>query len=100
VPALLITLGGLILPETPNSLVERGHVDRARVVLRKVRGVDDVELELQDIVSACEMAARVKHPWRNIIKPRYRPQLVFCIVLEFFQQVSCRLCVNTPCDKV
>jgi sugar porter (SP) family MFS transporter len=88
VPALLITLGGLILPETPNSLVERGHVDRARVVLRKVRGVDDVELELQDIVSACEMAARVKHPWRNIIKPRYRPQLVFCIVLEFFQQFT------------
>jgi sugar porter (SP) family MFS transporter len=63
-------------------------LDKARQVLRKVRGVDDIEAEFLDIQSACEIAARVKHPWRNIIKPRYRPQLIFCIVLEFFQQFT------------
>ena len=25
VPAVILTLGGALLPETPNSLVERGH---------------------------------------------------------------------------
>lgn len=88
VPAILVTLGGIILPETPNSLIERGKVEKARQVLRKVRGVDNIEAEFLDIQSACEVAARVKHPWRNIIKPRYRPQLVFCIILEFFQQFT------------
>ena len=29
-PALVLTIGSLILPETPNSLIERGHDSKAR----------------------------------------------------------------------
>ncbi|KAL5201273.1 hypothetical protein ABZP36_035627 [Zizania latifolia] len=32
-PALLMTVGGLLLPETPNSLIERGHAEEGRRVL-------------------------------------------------------------------
>ena len=28
-PALVLTIGSLILPETPNSLIERGHDSKA-----------------------------------------------------------------------
>jgi len=38
VPALLLFVGSLLLPDTPNSLVERGHVDEGRRILEKVRG--------------------------------------------------------------
>lgn len=30
VPAIVLTLGGALLPETPNSLIERGHHAEAR----------------------------------------------------------------------
>jgi hypothetical protein len=30
VPAVILTLGGALLPETPNSLVERGHHEQVR----------------------------------------------------------------------
>ena len=30
VPAIVLTLGGALLPETPNSLIERGHHAQAR----------------------------------------------------------------------
>ena len=30
VPAVILTLGGALLPETPNSLVERGHPEEVR----------------------------------------------------------------------
>lgn len=32
VPALVLTLGGLLLPDTPNSLIERGHQEQGKQV--------------------------------------------------------------------
>lgn len=32
VPALVLTLGGVFLPETPNSLIERGYEAEGRAV--------------------------------------------------------------------
>lgn len=40
VPALVLLLGSLLLPETPNSLLERGHCERGREVLQRLRGKD------------------------------------------------------------
>ncbi|GFQ05163.1 hexose carrier protein hex6 [Phtheirospermum japonicum] len=40
-PASILTVGGLFLPDTPNSLIQRGHPDdhaRAKKMLRKIRG--------------------------------------------------------------
>ena len=33
-PALVLTAGGLLLPDTPNSLIERGHEEAGRQVPR------------------------------------------------------------------
>ncbi|KAK9904668.1 hypothetical protein WJX75_000080 [Coccomyxa subellipsoidea] len=86
VPALVLTLGGLLLPDTPNSLIERGHEDQGKQVLRDIRGVDNVEEEFQDIKAACERAALVVNPWRTIFKPSYAPQLFVAITATLFQQ--------------
>lgn len=37
VPAILMTVGGTFLPETPNSIIERGHLDQAKTMLQKIR---------------------------------------------------------------
>lgn len=39
-PALLLVAGCMLVPETPNSLVERGHTEEARRVLVKIRGTE------------------------------------------------------------
>jgi MFS family permease len=88
VPAIIMTLGSIFLPDTPNSILERGHAEKARTMLQKIRGTDDVNEEFQDLVDASEAAKRVEHPWRNILQPRYRPQLVMCILIPFFQQIT------------
>ncbi|GMY17917.1 sugar transport protein 10-like [Fagus crenata] len=88
VPAIIMTLGSIFLPDTPNSILERGHAEKARTMLQKIRGTDDVNEEFQDLVDATEAAKRVEHPWRNILQPRYRPQLVMCILIPFFQQIT------------
>jgi len=48
-PAALLTLGGLLLPDSPASLAERGKPQQSRQVLEKIRGTDEVEAEMSDI---------------------------------------------------
>ncbi|XP_012067145.1 sugar transport protein 10 [Jatropha curcas] len=88
VPAIMIIVGSLFLPDTPNSILERGHPEKAKAMLRKIRGTDNVEYEFQDLVEASEAAKRVQNPWRNIMQPKYRPQLVICTLVPFFQQLT------------
>ncbi|KAL5199156.1 hypothetical protein ABZP36_002668 [Zizania latifolia] len=88
VPAAIIAVGALFLPDTPNSLVDRGHTDSAKRMLRRVRGTDDVEEEYRDLVAASEESKLVTHPWRNILQRRYRPQLTMAIAIPFFQQLT------------
>jgi hypothetical protein len=57
-------------------------------MLQKIRGIDNVDEEFQDLVDASEEAKKVEHPWKNITKPRYRPQLTFCTLIPFFQQLT------------
>jgi hypothetical protein len=80
-----MTVGGIVLSETPNSLIERGMQDEGRKVLEKIRGTKNVDAEFEDMVDASELANSIKHPFRNILTKRNRPQLVMAILLPAFQ---------------
>lgn len=84
-PALLMTAGGLLLPETPNSLIERGNPDRGLAVLQRIRGTRGVDAEFQDMVEASELANSIDHPFRNILEKKNRPQLVMAVCMPAFQ---------------
>ncbi|KAF4383046.1 sugar carrier protein C-like [Cannabis sativa] len=88
VPALLIIAGSLTLPDTPNSLIERGKNEEAKDQLKKIRGVPNVDEEYNDLVNASEVSKQVKHPWRTLLTKKYRPQLVFAIGIPAFQQLT------------
>ena len=88
VPAILLFIGSLILPDTPNSLVARGHTEEGRAVLQRIRGTEDVDAEYEDIAAAVVIANKVTNPYRNILQRRYLPQLIMSIFLPFFQQFT------------
>ncbi|KAH9300528.1 hypothetical protein KI387_012111, partial [Taxus chinensis] len=88
VPALLMTVGGIFLPETPNSLVEQGRLDEGRAVLEKIRGTKNVQAEFDDLIDASEIARAVKHPFRNLLQRKNRPQLVMACCIPSFQQLT------------
>lgn len=89
VPATLMFVGGLFLPETPNSLVEQGRLDEGRKVLERVRGTTKVDAEFQDLLEASEAAKAIKHPFRNLLKKKNRPQLVIgALGIPAFQQLT------------
>eukprot|EP00208_Stichococcus_sp_RCC1054_P006464 CAMPEP_0206148778 /NCGR_PEP_ID=MMETSP1473-20131121/37430_1 /ASSEMBLY_ACC=CAM_ASM_001109 /TAXON_ID=1461547 /ORGANISM="Stichococcus sp, Strain RCC1054" /LENGTH=462 /DNA_ID=CAMNT_0053546201 /DNA_START=189 /DNA_END=1578 /DNA_ORIENTATION=+ len=89
IPAIILFIGGLLLPETPNSLVERGFHEEARRVLTKLRGTPNIDVEYEDIVLAVEAAQAVKeNPWKTLMRPQYRPQLIITCLMPFFQQFT------------
>jgi sugar porter (SP) family MFS transporter len=88
-PAIFLVLGCMFLPDTPNSLLERGFSSEAKTVLKRIRGVDDVEAEFEDIQDAAELAERNNTQWRALFcSRRYRPQLVLCLTIPILQQLS------------
>lgn len=88
VPALIITAGSLVLTDTPNSMIERGLNDAARTKLQRIRGINNVDEEFNDLVAASEESRKVEHPWRNLLQRKYRPHLTMAVLIPFFQQLT------------
>ncbi|KAK1259339.1 Sugar transport protein 13 [Acorus gramineus] len=88
IPAGLLTVGALVVKDTPNSLIERGKLDEGKKVLKMIRGTENVEPEYNEILEASRIAKEVKHPFRNLLKRRNRPQLVIAVLLQIFQQFT------------
>lgn len=88
-PASILTLGAVFLPETPNSLLQNNdNPEEAHRMLRYIRGTDDVQTEFDDLIDASEISKTMKHPFKKIIRKKYRPQLVMAVAIPFFQQVT------------
>lgn len=82
-------LGSILISETPTSLIERGKIEKGLEVLRKIRGVDNVDKEYLEILNAIELAKQVKSPFRNLITKRSSwPQLFCGTILQIFQQFT------------
>eukprot|EP00250_Pteridium_aquilinum_P012445 c20731_g2_i2 orf=3-848(-) len=76
IPALVVTIGFAFLPDSPCSLIQRGHLDKGLSVLKRVRGTDDVQEEYNSLLQAVELSKSITNPWKNILKRKHRPQLV------------------------
>ena len=81
VPALILFLGSLIIPDTPNSLVHRGKIEQARRTLERVRGTPNVDAEFADIVEAVDASRSANK--MAIFQRKYRPVLVSWPAFQF-----------------
>lgn len=92
VPATVLFIGMLLLPNSPRWLVAQGRVEDAREVLNHVRDSEDpaTEGELREIVAAVEEdARRARQPLRQAItSPLARTILTVGIGLGVFQQIT------------
>lgn len=87
-PAIMLGLGSFFIVETPTSLIERGKKEKGLCTLKKIRGIVNVQKEYEEIVHATEMAKKIKHPFKNLMKRKSRPQLFCGTILQVFQQFT------------
>ena len=87
VPAAIFGMGMLFLPESPRWLARRGHHEKARAMLTRIRGTPDVSAELQEIERSLAHADE-RGRLSDLFTPSVRPALVVGIGLAVFQQVT------------
>ncbi|KAJ4842198.1 Sugar transport protein 8 [Turnera subulata] len=88
VPAFVLFIGSLVISETPTSLIERGNEMAGKMTLKKIRGVDNVDAEFDQIKEASDKARLVQHPFKNLLKRSSVPPVVIAICLQVFQQFT------------
>ncbi|KAH7573753.1 hypothetical protein JRO89_XS03G0202300 [Xanthoceras sorbifolium] len=87
-PAVFLFIGSLIITETPASLIEHGKDSKGHKILKKIRGVEDVDAEFEQIKLASDVARQVKHPFKKLMKRSSMPPLIIGVLLQVFQQFT------------
>ncbi|CAL5416043.1 unnamed protein product [Camellia sinensis] len=88
VPGLVLFFGSMNLSKAPTSHIERGKDTKGKAALKKIRGLDNVEDEYEEVKRACEIAKEVKQPFKKLMKRSSVPPLVIGIMLQIFQQMT------------
>ena len=88
VPAVILFLGVLRLPESPRFLVRGGKLEEARRVLSCIRPESEVEAELADIQSTArnEQQARQATSLSTLVSDKYRYLVTAGVGVAAFQQ--------------
>ena len=85
IPALMLLIGLIFLPESPRFLASKGRKEEALAILRSLRGPDeDPEAEMAEIHDA----AGQRGSWRLLFSERLRPALIAGTGLAMFSQVT------------
>lgn len=86
IPAIILFLGGLFLPESPRFLVRTGDLAAAKQVLAQIYDNDQskVAQELDDIEGQAKLENK---GFAELFGPTVRPALVIGIGLAIFQQI-------------
>ena len=90
IPAIIMTVGAFFIPDTPNSLIQRDQLQKARQSLDQVRGMDsDTKAELNNLINYHDAAkAATKQPYKTIFQRKYRPHLMMTAAIPTFQQLT------------
>lgn len=89
-PATILIIGGLVLPESPSHLIEKGKWAEGKAVLQMLRGTDAVDAEYADICDAAQQAAKVSplQSWRNLFQRQNLPMTIMSCSLAALQQLT------------
>lgn len=98
IPAVLLTAGAVILPETPSYLVMTGRREEARKVLASM-GDADTAREIKHIENAID-ENRGQCGWKELLKPWLRNAVIIAIGIMFFQQFSGINTIMYYCSKI
>jgi SP family galactose:H+ symporter-like MFS transporter len=85
IPAAILGMGMFFMPDSPRWLMKHDESDKARDVLRRIRGYSNVDDEMKEIQ---ESLGKQSSHWSELFNPLVKPAMVIGISLAIFQQVT------------
>lgn len=88
IPALILYLGVLKLPESPRFLIKKGKFEEAKTVLTHIRNNQDVEKEYNEIKNTIQLENKTltNHSLATLFNGKYRYLVVAGLGVAAFQQ--------------
>ncbi|XP_021300651.1 sugar transport protein 8-like [Herrania umbratica] len=88
VPALVLFIFSFCIDETPVSLILHGNLKKGKEVLRKIRGIGNVDSEFNKILVDFGPAKSLKSQYKYMVKRSSRPPLTIALLHLVFQQLG------------
>jgi len=88
VPAGLLLIGMLFVPESPRWLIGKGRWKEGRDILMKVEDPAAVQTTLTQLEQEIQQESRQRAGWKELWKPWLRAPLIITVGIFFFQQFS------------
>lgn len=85
IPAILLGLGMIFLPESPRWLIKNGRIEKAQHILQRLRGKVDVSHEVNEIKDSLQIK---QTSFKEVFAPWIRPVLFLGAMLGLIQQVT------------
>jgi SP family galactose:H+ symporter-like MFS transporter len=87
IPAMILLIGILVLPETPRFLFKKGKETEGRKILEKIEAPELVEKTIRKIKEEIKQDKETKASSKEILKPWLRNALIIGIGIMFVQQL-------------
>lgn len=88
IPAIIMFVGLIFLPETPRWLISKGHEDKCRQVLEKVEEAGLIEEVITRMKDDLEADRLNKVNWTMVFKKWLRVPLIIAVGIMFVQQFT------------
>ncbi len=88
IPALILGVGMIFLPESPRWLIAHDRLEQGRGILQRIRAQQTVEQTDHEIGEIQAGLAQQTHGWDELRHPGVRPALLVGILLALFQQLT------------
>jgi MFS transporter, SP family, arabinose:H+ symporter len=85
VPALLLLILLLLVPESPRWLIKEGKNEQGKLILEKISGASTAESEFKEIIQSLQ---NKKGELKELFKPGLRKALFVAIALSVFGQLT------------
>ena len=86
IPAIILFIGMLTLPETPRFLIGKGKDEEGRRILKKIEEPELVEPAIEKMKEDIKLAEESGKSWTEIFSPWLRTSLFIAIGIMFVQQ--------------